>query len=126
MNNNDFLDSVLDNTKPAPTPKQGRDAKTENNLTRDALLEQSERNEILRADDWQAWFFTHLKPMFTVACVIFAVILIILVLHWVLPTDCSKFYVCTWLTDAQLDNLKNIVLAVFASSAIGSWANKIK
>lgn len=31
-----------------------------------------------------------------------------------------------WLTNSQIDNLKNILLAVFASSAINNWTQKIK
>lgn len=52
--------------------------------------------------------------------VVFIIIVGVLILHWILPEKCH------WLDDNQLGNLKNIVLAVFASNAISAWMSKIK
>lgn len=115
--NNDFLDSVFNDIETVDAPRVRKSAKTENELTeKDELKEKSSvRDEDLK-DHAHVWF----KRVFSVMCIIFMIIVFVLVLHWILP---DRY---TWLDDRQLDNLKNIVLAVFASNAMSTWIGKIK
>ena len=115
--NNDFLDSVLRDVELADAPEVRKKAKTENKLTESDELEEKarERDEDLR-DHFHWWF----KRVFSAMSVVFIIIVGVLILHWILP---EKWH---WLDDNQLGNLKNIVLAVFASNAISAWMNKIR
>lgn len=115
-----FLQEVLNDPRKAQEPIPQSNAKAENKLTNQERLEEAEQNEHDRIEDWRAYFYKHFKILFSVLCGVFVLILSILLWHWLTPS-CWH-----WLAATQLDNLKNIVLAVFASSAIGSWINKIK
>lgn len=117
--NNDFLDSVIknNNVKPVDAPHEQKNARTESKLTEKDELEEKarERDEDLR-DHFHEWF----KTVLSVMCIVFMIIVGVLVLHWILPEKCH------WLDEKQLDNLKNIALAVFASNAISAWMSKIR
>lgn len=114
--NNDFLDSVFNDIETVDVPRVRKSAKTENELTEKDELERksSVRDEDLK-DHAHVWF----KKVFSAMSVVFIIIVGVLILHWILPEKCH------WLDDNQLGNLKNIVLAVFASNAISAWMNKI-
>lgn len=118
MNNHDReLEELINNPNDFPIEAPDNNS---HGLSEQQLLAESRQNEHSRNEDWQNWFYRHFKYIFSGLCLIFGLILLILVWHWVAPINCQ------WLDATQLDNLKNILLAVFASNAVGQWMNKIK
>ena len=115
MDKQQQLDQLIANPDsfPVSTPQ-------DNLLSEEQMLALSRQNEHHRNEDWQAFFYQHFKWFFRGLCVIFGIILIILLWHWIAPITWQ------WLTPHQLDNLKNILLAVFASNVVANWVSKIR
>ncbi len=115
--NSDHLDRLIANPESfsVETPVDSG-----NGLSEEQYLEAFRRREHYRNHDWQEHFYKHFKWLFSALCIVFIVLIAILVAHWIIPESWQ------WLTNQQQDNLKNILLAVFASNAVGSWLNKIK
>lgn len=84
------------------------------------LEQRAKANEHQRSEKWKNHFNWAFIGAFWFLWGCFIIISGVLVYHWVTPEDCH------WLSDARLDQLKTLVIAVFASSAISNQQSKLK
>ncbi len=77
-------------------------------------------NDHDRDEDWKFLFDKAFKVLFVIACILFAIMMVSLVLYWILP------YQCQWLSSEQATKIEAVVIAVIVSKAVTVKQNKIK
>ena len=89
-------------------------------LGRKDLEKVSRDNQHERDEDWKSLFDIAFKWIFRLIAFLFALMIVALILHWILPEYCH------WLTTSQLSKLEAVVLAVLVSKAVTSKQGKIE
>lgn len=118
--NKDLLSELVDNPQVHPIRiDESKDCNSD--AEQEAIAKDEYRKRAVERDnEWLDIFYKSFKYLFVWMCFLFACMVSVLVAHWILPKS------CLWLDDARLNDIKNIVFTVFASSVVGGLMNKIK
>lgn len=124
------IDDITNSDIPTPSISQNS-VSLENaiaeqrSITQGELEEIARKNEHQRSERWKNHFSYAFIGTFWVFWLFFIVMSAVLVWHWITPSEISgKGY--HWLDSAQLDHLKTIIIAVFASNVVASQQSKLK
>ncbi|AWY21254.1 hypothetical protein LP123_01795 [Moraxella bovis] len=95
------------------------------------LEAQARKNEHHRSERWKNHFSYAFIGTFWVFWFFFVVMSAVLIWHWLTPSEngCSWLGFdngCHWLNSSQLDHLKTIIVAVFASNVVANQQSKLK
>lgn len=84
------------------------------------LDKEARTSEHQRSERWKEHFATAFIIAFWIFWIFFIIMSAVLIWHWLAPVQCQ------WLDDKQLDHLKTIIIAIFASNAIATQQSKLK
>lgn len=80
----------------------------------------SRNNQHERDEDWRTKFDSTFKRLFYLLAFLFALMVIALVLHWIMPESWQ------WLSESQAGRLETVVLAVLVSKVATVMQSKIR
>lgn len=100
-------------------------------ITQGDLDKIAKENEHQRSERWKNHFSYAFIRTFWVFWCFFIMMSAVLIWHWLTPSEngCSWLGFdngCHWLNSSQLDHLKTIIIAVFASNVVASQQSKLK
>lgn len=80
----------------------------------------SRDNQHKRDEDWKTKFDNTFKRLFFLLACLFALMVIALISHWILPESLH------WLSESQVGRLETVVIAVLVSKAVTVRQGKIE
>lgn len=80
----------------------------------------SRDNQHKRDEDWKTKFDNTFKRLFFLLACLFALMVIALISHWILPESLH------WLSESQIGRLETVVIAVLVSKAVTVRQGKIE
>lgn len=115
------VDSAIDENITDPNEQSSFWAEQEENLLGNKDLDKVSRdNQHARDEDWRTKFDSIFKRLFYLLALLFALMVIVLVLHWVMPESWQ------WLSESQAGRLETVVLAVLVSKVATVMQSKIR
>lgn len=111
----------LDVNESVPAEQSSYWAEQEESLVgRKDLDKVSKDNQHKRDEDWKTKFDATFKYLFFLLAILFALMVIVLVAHWIIPDSWQ------WLSESQAGRLETVVIAVLVSKVVTVMQGKIQ